>query len=488
MTGPHARVEPAALAVVALGGVIGSLGRYAVGLLLPHDAGEFPWATVVVNVSGAFAMGLLVAYLVDRSRATLPPNLPAGAAVRVLLDRQGDWPADVRSVTEALEVARAVAEVLAGGRALAPADLALPEEEPPAAVDAAELAARADAVVRRHAVAHAALERVLPPAGGASGGDAPAGGGAGLDAAGVEAVGKALVQMLFFGFAESVPALAVGEAPGAVEDLLARARAVEEAARRRLEAARSSDTGFDRAAATPEEQVSHDTARVQTVLGRSFVVLPRLTGGPFGGAESASRAPELGGDPSAPVTWLQRIAHVRRDVEHLQTVLLYGAVAGAEGEVQVAQLPAVEGERWVALAPPEGSAVPGGRLSLVAQVTGPLGAAGAVTGLFVDEWVEVVPSRSEVTGIACNIDEPAAQPPQAVLVAVAPPGTERWGVDLLESILLETLELARLRAVAPEQLAPSTDLEEVLPALYFGLNLQNDTVSTDFTRAMEQGG
>ena len=66
MAGAHAPVEPAALAVVALGGVVGSLGRYAVGLSLPHAAGEFPWATWLVNVSGAFAMGLLVAFLVDR--------------------------------------------------------------------------------------------------------------------------------------------------------------------------------------------------------------------------------------------------------------------------------------------------------------------------------------------------------------------------------------------------------------------------------------
>lgn len=52
--------------VVALGGVVGSLGRYAVGLLLPHAADAFPWATLTVNVSGAFAVGLLVAFLVDR--------------------------------------------------------------------------------------------------------------------------------------------------------------------------------------------------------------------------------------------------------------------------------------------------------------------------------------------------------------------------------------------------------------------------------------
>ena len=69
MPGPGSRIEPATLVAVAVGGVIGSLGRYAVGLGLPHGAGDFPWATVLVNVSGAFAMGLLVAFLVARPGA-----------------------------------------------------------------------------------------------------------------------------------------------------------------------------------------------------------------------------------------------------------------------------------------------------------------------------------------------------------------------------------------------------------------------------------
>lgn len=62
-------MDLAVLATVAVGGVIGSLGRYAVGVALPHELGAFPWATLVVNVTGAFAMGLLVAYLVDRPGA-----------------------------------------------------------------------------------------------------------------------------------------------------------------------------------------------------------------------------------------------------------------------------------------------------------------------------------------------------------------------------------------------------------------------------------
>ena len=51
---------------VAVGGAVGSLGRYAVGLSVPPAAGGFPTPTLLVNVTGAFAMGLLVAFLVDR--------------------------------------------------------------------------------------------------------------------------------------------------------------------------------------------------------------------------------------------------------------------------------------------------------------------------------------------------------------------------------------------------------------------------------------
>ncbi|WP_377645273.1 fluoride efflux transporter FluC [Oryzobacter terrae] len=59
-------VDRATLVAVAVGGVVGSLGRWAVGVALPHSPGTFPWATFVVNVSGAFAMGVLVAFLVAR--------------------------------------------------------------------------------------------------------------------------------------------------------------------------------------------------------------------------------------------------------------------------------------------------------------------------------------------------------------------------------------------------------------------------------------
>ena len=58
---------PALLGVVAAGGALGSLGRYAVGLALPHAGGDLPWATFLVNVTGSFAMGLLVAWVLTMS-------------------------------------------------------------------------------------------------------------------------------------------------------------------------------------------------------------------------------------------------------------------------------------------------------------------------------------------------------------------------------------------------------------------------------------
>lgn len=54
------------LAAVAAGGAIGSLGRWGVGLA----AGGSHWATLLVNVTGAFAMGVLVAWL---ARGTAHP-------------------------------------------------------------------------------------------------------------------------------------------------------------------------------------------------------------------------------------------------------------------------------------------------------------------------------------------------------------------------------------------------------------------------------
>jgi CrcB protein len=51
--------------VIGAGGALGSLARWAVGESLPWSGAEFPWATFVENVSGGFALGLLMVFLLD---------------------------------------------------------------------------------------------------------------------------------------------------------------------------------------------------------------------------------------------------------------------------------------------------------------------------------------------------------------------------------------------------------------------------------------
>ena len=51
--------------VVALGGALGSLGRWAAGEALPHSSGDVAWSTVLVNVTGALLLGLLMSAMAD---------------------------------------------------------------------------------------------------------------------------------------------------------------------------------------------------------------------------------------------------------------------------------------------------------------------------------------------------------------------------------------------------------------------------------------
>ncbi len=55
--------------IVMLGGAIGAALRYQLGRLMLHLAGPgWPWGTLAANVSGGFAMGLLVGWLAARAQ------------------------------------------------------------------------------------------------------------------------------------------------------------------------------------------------------------------------------------------------------------------------------------------------------------------------------------------------------------------------------------------------------------------------------------
>lgn len=68
------------LAVVALGGAVGSVVRFAVERALPTPARGFPWGTFVVNLTGCFLLGLLMVFVSEvwRPGRYLRPFLSVG--------------------------------------------------------------------------------------------------------------------------------------------------------------------------------------------------------------------------------------------------------------------------------------------------------------------------------------------------------------------------------------------------------------------------
>lgn len=53
------------LAVIAVGGAVGSAARYGAGVLWPHDPSQVAWSTFAVNVVGGFLLGLLMVFVGD---------------------------------------------------------------------------------------------------------------------------------------------------------------------------------------------------------------------------------------------------------------------------------------------------------------------------------------------------------------------------------------------------------------------------------------
>jgi hypothetical protein len=138
------------------------------------------------------------------------------------------------------------------------------------------------------------------------------------------------------------------------------------------------------------------------------------------------------------------------------------------------QLPFDLKAHWIAMefpeVPPEtldepSAFVPRGDfLSIVRQLPEGYDGADPQAGLLVDEWNEVIPNRTETTGIAVHYNQPNTEPPQCVLVAVSPAITGRWVWDDLVETLTDTFDRAKRRAVEPDFLR-TTPYAQLLPAV-----------------------
>jgi hypothetical protein len=267
----------------------------------------------------------------------------------------------------------------------------------------------------------------------------------------------------------------MGSAQVDVAALVDQSTLVVAALRRSLADAASADDGTG--------ELASQASRIKAIFGQGFPVVSLFTLGDRSevAASLADAGALTGGDSLAAAAWLQQMAIVQPGAAALSQALDYAEMTGSDAvatDLNVIQLPHAPGAAWVATGGQSAGNGLTGRISIVAHAHSGMNVARALAGIVVDEWREMVPNRIETTGVAFHYDAPAARAPQAILLAVPPdPGENTWDFDTLANTVREALDLAKIRAVDPQQLWMAG---RFLPALYVAHNVAQDTASINF--------
>jgi hypothetical protein len=210
------------------------------------------------------------------------------------------------------------------------------------------------------------------------------------------------------------------------------------------------------------------------VFGRGLRLFPEIE------LESASKvAAALGGralldnaDPDAVDRWMQQAALTRQPLRAFRrAVLLREALgpAASDQDLAIVQLPFRDGQRqaWIG-GPfsPDADSSDLAFVSLVLESGAAIDPRSVLSGMMVDEWPEFVPSRTARTGVAFHYNQPNSEPPQALLLAVAPVEGGNWRWEYLRGAVMDALALAQKRLVTPANVTrQNAALAHVLPAV-----------------------
>jgi hypothetical protein len=375
-----------------------------------------------------------------------------------------DFTAPVGKVSfpDAMYLAKSLRGLVSSGRALTPQDLTVPEVDAGSAggaIDLADLRARASTAVGN---LQGDLDDLNIAAAGLPGVPDP--------------VRAALLRASFYGVSGSIPLTSTGPDAGLADQAATVAKLLQD----RLTKAS--------AVVIATAQPADLTALFGTIFGNDFAVLPRFTPPDFASLQSAfgQSAALVASDAQAPALWLTQLAHVRPGISRLDAAYSLAQLLGTSdadpSAFLLGQLPQTPGDKWLGLGITPANPPAKGRVAFACLTGGDPLTQGSYAGLMIDEWPERIPSVQENASVAFHYQEPKARAPQALLLAVCPDARPFWDDDLVLGVLQETLELAKIRSVDLDSVA---EVGQILPALYFALNLQGATISTNFATMKE---
>lgn len=170
--------------------------------------------------------------------------------------------------------------------------------------------------------------------------------------------------------------------------------------------------------------------------------------------------------------WLYGIARVREKMHHVENItILMDAFIEKELKLEPIQLPYHEEDYyWLALEYPEKMTdntqfkIEEDKLLYTAYYSASFNKTKRQSGLLIDEWTEVIPTKEETTGLTFHYDRPNSEPPQTLLLVTPSEFKQSWQWRDLVDTLHETLDMAKKRAIEPIHI-DTTDYARFLPAL-----------------------
>ena len=283
----------------------------------------------------------------------------------------------------------------------------------------------------------------------------------------IVAVDMAPFDVLGFDFTDALDQLSVF-----AQDLLNAADALDKAIDARTSACQAL---IAEAAASADPATGVELLRdaAKKLLGEDFVVFPEFSVAEEAGVEWQNALGDSGNtlrylegdlDIDFPVDdWLYGLARVREKLYHLENSTLH--IEGFNDrtiDLVPAQFPYRADDYWLGLQYPEEDpdsgepfAIGEDKLLYTAAYAAPFDGTRNQCGALLDEWTEMIPSRSETAGLAFHYDQPNSEPPQALLLVTPSQFTGNWRWDDLVDSLHATLDMARKRAVEPDHVDDS---------------------------------
>jgi hypothetical protein len=310
----------------------------------------------------------------------------------------------------------------------------------------------------------------------------------------VEALRSALKAIADAGFAYGMPVSGVGTATAERESLVAQAESVLE----RFDALSVETTSqfleVDTGGYAAERKLEILTDVVKGWMGGDFLLIPRFT---FSDPEAVAEADaaregllnhaRARGEPRPVDSWLHGVACVRPLVHGFEVARMMGEAAiPTPWPLAPLQLPFASGDHWLGVEFPDGVELLHDTVSVVQYLPQGFDATGLQSGLLIDEWVESIPNRTEVTGLTFNFNAPNTAPPQALLLAVTPDETGSWKWNDLVETVRDTFHRAQLRAVEPDRIGEISTVGTLLPAVIAEFSTSRASVSLDYTLTLAE--